>query len=53
MSNNPDKAAQLAAGGLVVEDQVRTGVHLSPVNGAYLAAKVRRGQHWGPAPARG
>jgi GTP cyclohydrolase II len=52
LSTNPDKGAQLEAGGLVVERRVRTGLHLSSVNGAYLAAKVSRGQHWGCSPSR-
>ena len=45
LSNNPDKIAQLEAAGIVVERRVRTGVHLSPVNGGYLAAKAGRRQH--------
>jgi GTP cyclohydrolase II len=52
LSNNPDKGAQLEVGGLVVERRVRTGLHLSSVNGAYLAAKVSRGQLWGASPSR-
>lgn len=45
LSNNPDKGAQLEAAGIVVERRVRTGVHLSSVNGGYLASKAARGQH--------
>ena len=43
LSNNPDKASQLEAAGLRVERRVGTGLHLSPVNGDYLAAKARGG----------
>lgn len=39
LTNNPDKAAQLAALGIGVTEQVPTGVHLTPVNHRYLAAK--------------
>lgn len=45
LSNNPDKAAQLTAAGLTVAERVPTGVHLSPANGDYLAAKARHGDH--------
>jgi GTP cyclohydrolase II len=45
LSNNPDKAAQLERLGIRVTDRVRTGVHLSPANGRYLAAKARHGSH--------
>lgn len=45
LSNNPDKAAQLEAGGIRLEEEVRTGLHLSSVNGGYLATKAGRGQH--------
>ncbi|WP_109508880.1 GTP cyclohydrolase II [Nocardioides speluncae] len=45
LSNNPDKAAQLAAAGLTVVERVATGVHVSPDNVAYLAAKALRGDH--------
>lgn len=51
LSNNPAKGAQLEAGGLVVAERVPTRVHLSPVNGAYLAAKVTRGRHWSSSPS--
>ena len=59
LTNNPDKAAQLRAGGVRVERCVPTGVHLSPVNGRYLAAKACRGHRMPglavppPAPALG
>lgn len=43
LSNNPDKAAQLEAAGVRVERRVHTGLHLSPVNGDYLATKARGG----------
>ncbi|XVU30280.1 GTP cyclohydrolase II [Actinoplanes sp. CA-054009] len=39
LSNNPDKAAQLGALGIAIEEQVPTGVHLSDANARYLAAK--------------
>ncbi|WP_454698574.1 GTP cyclohydrolase II RibA [Arthrobacter humicola] len=45
LTNNPDKAAQLAALGISVTEQVPTGVHLSPANHAYLAAKRDRTAH--------
>jgi GTP cyclohydrolase II len=45
LSNNPDKAVQLDHLGIRVADRVRTGVHLSPANGRYLAAKARHGAH--------
>jgi GTP cyclohydrolase II len=43
LTNNPDKAAQLAAAGVAVERCLPTGLHLSPVNERYLAAKAGRG----------
>ena len=43
LSNNPDKAGQLRAAGIAVDDCVPTGLHLSPVNHRYLAAKAGRG----------
>ena len=43
LSNNPDKAAQLAHLGLTVAERVPTGVHVSPANTTYLLAKARRG----------
>jgi GTP cyclohydrolase II len=45
LSNNPDKAAQLERLGVTVKARVPTGVHLSPANERYLAAKARRGAH--------
>ncbi|MEV0003659.1 GTP cyclohydrolase II [Micromonospora sp. NPDC050980] len=45
LSNNPDKAAQLERLGVTVADRVVTGVHLSPANADYLAAKVSRADH--------
>lgn len=45
LSNNPDKGRQLAASGVTVVRQVRTGVHLSTANVRYLEAKARRGEH--------
>lgn len=43
LSNNPDKATQLDAAGIRVARRVPTGLHLSPVNGGYLAAKAGSG----------
>ena len=45
LSNNPDKAAQLEAAGIRVERRVTTGLHISSVNGSYLATKAARGRH--------
>jgi len=45
LSNNPDKAAQLARAGIDVVAQVPTGVHLSPANARYLAAKREHTAH--------
>jgi GTP cyclohydrolase II len=45
LSNNPDKADQLNRLGVTVTERVPTGVHLSPTNAAYLAAKAGRGAH--------
>ncbi|MEV7025470.1 GTP cyclohydrolase II [Kitasatospora sp. NPDC093558] len=45
LSNNPDKASQLAALGITVERRVPTGVHLSESNVRYLRAKVERTGH--------
>jgi GTP cyclohydrolase II len=42
LSNNPDKAEQLARLGVSVAARVPTGVHLSPVNRSYLDAKAGR-----------
>lgn len=46
LTNNPDKATQLQSAGILVNSRVPTGLHLSPVNGRYLAAKVCRGDHF-------
>ncbi|MGW3039587.1 GTP cyclohydrolase II [Kitasatospora sp. NPDC001159] len=45
LSNNPDKAAQLADLGIAVRRRVPTGVHLSASNVRYLTAKVERTGH--------
>jgi GTP cyclohydrolase II len=45
LSNNPDKAAQLARLGVTVTERVPTGMHLSAANSSYLAAKAARGGH--------
>jgi GTP cyclohydrolase II len=45
LSNNPDKAEQLARLGVTVAERVSTAVHLSPENARYLAAKASRGAH--------
>ncbi len=45
LSNNPDKARQLAALGVDVAERVPTGVHLSESNIRYLRAKVERTGH--------
>ncbi|HEY1157753.1 MAG TPA: GTP cyclohydrolase II [Arthrobacter sp.] len=39
LSNNPDKASQLAGYGITVTEQLATGVHLTGANARYLAAK--------------
>ena len=39
LTNNPDKARQLSGLGIGITEQVPTGVHLSPANHRYLAAK--------------
>jgi GTP cyclohydrolase II len=51
LSNNPDKAAQLAGLGIAVRDQVPTGVHLSASNVRYLRAKVEHTGHTLALPA--
>jgi GTP cyclohydrolase II len=43
LSNNLDKADQLARLGITVASRVPTGVHLSATNAAYLRAKARSG----------
>ncbi|MFF3004707.1 GTP cyclohydrolase II [Kitasatospora sp. NPDC057940] len=45
LSNNPDKAQQLADLGITVRRRVPTGVHLSASNVRYLRAKVERTGH--------
>ena len=45
LSNNPDKAAQLARLGLTIAKRVPTALHLTGTNAAYLATKARRGGH--------
>jgi GTP cyclohydrolase II len=45
LSNNPDKATQLAAHGVQVANRVPTGVHLSAANARYLQAKVTHTSH--------
>lgn len=45
LSNNPDKAGQLAGHGVTIARRVPTGVHLSPANRAYLQTKADRGGH--------
>ncbi|MCR1781176.1 GTP cyclohydrolase II [Nocardioides carbamazepini] len=39
LSNNPDKARQLGAYGVRVDERIPTGVHLSPANERYLTVK--------------
>ena len=45
LSNNPDKAAQLARLGVVVSEVVPTGVHVNDTNARYLETKASRGAH--------
>jgi GTP cyclohydrolase II len=45
LSNNPDKARQLARFGVTVTARVATGVHLSVANARYLATKAGKGAH--------
>lgn len=49
LSNNPDKEAQLTGAGIRVNTMVPTGVHRSPANGRYLAAKAWQGHSLGLA----
>jgi GTP cyclohydrolase II len=51
LSNNPDKEAQLTRSGVAIDEVVRTGVHLSPANAHYLAAKRDRTAHTIDLPA--
>lgn len=53
LSNNPDKAAQLEAAGIRVDRRVLTGLHVTSVNGRYLAAKASRGRHQLGLPGEG
>ncbi|MFJ8650350.1 GTP cyclohydrolase II [Streptomyces sp. NPDC093546] len=43
LTNNPDKAAQLTAGGIAVKESVSTGVFLSSSNRRYIEAKAQAG----------
>lgn len=45
LSNNPDKALQLDALGIEIEEQIPTEVHLSESNLRYLQAKVSHTHH--------
>jgi GTP cyclohydrolase II len=45
LSNNPDKAAQLARLGITITSRVPTALHLTEANAAYLATKAERGGH--------
>jgi GTP cyclohydrolase II len=45
LSNNPDKARQLARFGVTVTAREATGVHLSAANARYLATKAGKGAH--------
>lgn len=45
LTNNPDKASQLAEHGIEIESVLPTGVFLNPNNRKYLEAKVRHKQH--------
>jgi GTP cyclohydrolase II len=42
LSNNPEKSGQLSRLGVLMTDQVPTGIFLSPANAGYLAAKAAR-----------
>lgn len=53
LSNNPDKAAQLEALGVRVNERIATGVHLYETNLHYLTAKVRQNGHTLDLPATG
>jgi GTP cyclohydrolase II len=39
LSNNPDKADQLNARGVIVDERIPTGLHLTAANARYLTAK--------------
>ena len=45
LSNNPDKANQLARLGVDVVERVPTGVHVNETNAGYLSTKAERGGH--------
>ncbi len=45
LSNNPDKSEQIESLGIQVARHVRTGVHVSDANLAYLTAKAQQGAH--------
>ena len=45
LSNSPDKAAQLDRLGVTIEEQVPTGVFISPSNLEYLTAKASHAAH--------
>ena len=45
LSNNPDKAAQLARLGVDVSEVVPTGIHVNDTNARYLETKASRGAH--------
>lgn len=45
LTNNPEKAAQLADHGITVAELVPTGVHVNQHNRQYLETKARRKQH--------
>ena len=51
LCNNPDKAAQLAALGIEVAEQLPPGVHLSVANHRYLTAKLDHTGHTLELPA--
>jgi GTP cyclohydrolase II len=51
LTNNPDKARQLAALGTAVVERVPTGVHVSASNVRYLRAKVEHTGHTLALPA--
>jgi GTP cyclohydrolase II len=45
LSNNPDKAEQLAGLGVEITERIKTGVHLSAANAGYLATKALHSAH--------
>lgn len=48
LTNNPDKVAQLQALGIHVRSQIPTGLHSTPTNTRYLAAKIAAGHQMKP-----